>query len=44
MCGVIVQEAAWAVVDDCIQLYGGMGFMTVRALHTPVQSDMSIML
>lgn len=23
------QEAAWEVVDECIQLYGGMGFMSV---------------
>ena len=25
----VLQEAAWEVVDDCIQLYGGMGFMSV---------------
>lgn len=24
-----LQESAWTVVDECIQLYGGMGFMTV---------------
>ena len=24
-----LQEAAWEVVDECIQLHGGMGFMKV---------------
>lgn len=25
-----VQEAAWTVTDECIQIMGGMGFMKVR--------------
>ena len=24
-----LQEAAWTTVDECIQLFGGMGYMTV---------------
>lgn len=27
---VCVQEAAWTVTDECIQIMGGMGFMKVR--------------
>lgn len=27
---VCVQEAAWMVTDECIQIMGGMGFMKVR--------------
>lgn len=27
---VFVQEAAWTVTDECIQIMGGMGFMKVR--------------
>ena len=26
----VVQEAAWTVTDECIQIMGGMGFMKVR--------------
>lgn len=26
---VCVQEAAWTVTDECIQIMGGMGFMKV---------------
>ena len=29
-----MQESAWWVADECIQLHGGMGFMTVRAQYT----------
>ena len=27
-----LQEAAWVVADECIQLHGGMGFMTVSEI------------
>ena len=27
---IFASEAAWEVADECIQLHGGMGFMTVR--------------
>lgn len=27
---LFVQEAAWTVTDECIQIMGGMGFMKVR--------------
>ena len=29
------QEAAWKVTDECIQIMGGMGFMTVQAGSVP---------
>lgn len=31
---VCVQEAAWTVTDECIQIMGGMGFMKVCVVCT----------
>lgn len=30
---IFSSEAAWEVADDCIQLYGGMGYMTTAGLE-----------
>ena len=29
VCLCVFQESAWMVADECIQLHGGMGYMTV---------------
>lgn len=38
---VCVQEAAWTVTDECIQIMGGMGFMKVMRPFPPSSAGFS---